>query len=226
MSRHSWKVVITVSHIFASMQWLTVMATVMLNVVNAQMMRQCTCNEIEPCTHVTADTTLHCMDQCQRHANEVGLSLTAVQQCFNQVCGPVDSLIRCMKGSVFTQSCAKGNPIRVPKRYIETFKVALFNEMNNVLTKSGVKNQVMAFLKTGKKFASCTLNCGQRTFGECQKRHNCGLSLPSDAILVQRLKQCMLSSGLGTTGVQKICFCLANSGARQLAGVCNRLVMT
>ncbi|KHJ94385.1 hypothetical protein OESDEN_05684 [Oesophagostomum dentatum] len=85
----------------------------------------------------------------------------------------------------------------------------------------------MSFLKSGKKFTSCTLNCGERATGECKKRHNCGLSLPSDNLLIQQLKQCMIRGGLDTNGLRQICFCLAGAGARQLSpNVCSRLTIT
>ncbi|ETN77141.1 hypothetical protein NECAME_03241 [Necator americanus] len=122
--------------------------------------------------------------------------------------------------------CAMGPPAMVPKRYMETFKLALFNDMNAVLTRSGVRNQVMSFARAGKKFTSCNMNCVQRVTSECRRRHNCGLSLPSDNIMIQTLKQCMQISGFHTTGVQQICSCLATAGARQLAPICNRIIIS
>ncbi|KAK6757858.1 hypothetical protein RB195_015588 [Necator americanus] len=192
----------------------------------AQMVRQCTCQQVEPCSHVTSETVLRCIDQCQRHAAEAGLSYPTVRQCFNQVRGSVDSLISCYKTSVFDKACAMGPPAMVPKRYMETFKLALFNDMNAVLTRSGVRNQVMSFARAGKKFTSCNMNCVQRVTSECRRRHNCGLSLPSDNIMIQTLKQCMQISGFHTTGVQQICSCLATAGARQLAPICNRIIIS
>ncbi|EYC29739.1 hypothetical protein Y032_0006g3153 [Ancylostoma ceylanicum] len=148
-----------------------------------------------------------------------------VHQCFQQVRSQVDSLIQCYTDSVFTPGCAKGAPQMVPKRYMETFKLALFTEMNKVLAQSGIQEQVIPFVKAGKKFTSCGMNCVQRATSSCRKQHNCELLLPSDNVMVQKLRTCMQSSGFGTAGVQQVCNCLANAGANQFASVCNRLTI-
>ncbi|EPB69041.1 hypothetical protein ANCCEY_11873 [Ancylostoma ceylanicum] len=189
------------------------------------MVQQCTCAQVEPCSHVDSNAVLQCIDQCQRHASQAGVSGDMVHQCFQQVRSQVDSLIQCYTDSVFTPGCAKGAPQMVPKRYMETFKLALFTEMNKVLAQSGIQEQVIPFVKAGKKFTSCGMNCVQRATSSCRKQHNCELLLPSDNVMVQKLRTCMQSSGFGTAGVQQVCNCLANAGANQFASVCNRLTI-
>ncbi|VDP27029.1 unnamed protein product [Onchocerca flexuosa] len=43
---------------------------------------------------------------------------------------------------------------------------------------------------------------------------NCGLDLPPDSVLVKTVKNCTQRSGLQTSSVQELCFCVEKAGIR------------
>ncbi|EYC29741.1 hypothetical protein Y032_0006g3154 [Ancylostoma ceylanicum] len=44
---------------------LVLILAVLSSLTTAQMVQQCTCAQVEPCSHVDSNAVLQCIDQCQ-----------------------------------------------------------------------------------------------------------------------------------------------------------------
>ncbi|KAL6743865.1 hypothetical protein Aduo_016855 [Ancylostoma duodenale] len=195
-------------------------------VAHGQFLKQCRCSEIQQCTNVGSNTILECSDQCQRYAGKTGASYPAIRKCYQEISGKLDAVIKCVKGRL-SNSCARhGNPILVRKFYPDFFKLSLLKEVNGVMRRSGIQHSVAKFFLDDKQFTECRLKCISDRATGCLKNKNCGLNLPSNETLVQTLKQCAIGNGMGTDGFRKLCRCTARAGARGLAQVCERVIIT
>ncbi|EYC29745.1 hypothetical protein Y032_0006g3157 [Ancylostoma ceylanicum] len=203
-----------------------VLLLTLVAMVQGQLLKQCRCSEIEPCTNIGAHTVLECSDQCQRYAGKTGASYPALRKCYQEISGTLNAIVKCVKGRL-SNSCARyGNPILVRKFYPEFFKLSMLKEINGVLKRSGVQFSVARFFADDKQYTECRLKCIGDRATSCLKSKNCGLNLPSNDVLIQTLKQCAFSSGMGTDGFRKLCRCTARAGARGLAQVCERIIIT
>ncbi|CAI5437961.1 unnamed protein product [Caenorhabditis angaria] len=190
------------------------------------MVRQCGCGEVEGCLGGAHAGFLQCADQCQNHVAAMGASYPALRQCMVQKEAAIGAVANCQKGRL-ANSCSRGGGGMVQKRYPETLKLAAFTEVNQILQRSGIQAEAKAFISVGKKFATCVMKCMDRgSAGACFKKLGCGLDLPPDSVLVQSTKQCAISSGFNTAGVRQLCNCVAGSGVRNLAPLCNRIVIS
>ncbi|EYC29747.1 hypothetical protein Y032_0006g3158 [Ancylostoma ceylanicum] len=192
---------------------------------HGQILRQCRCAEIEHCTSVSSQTVLECADQCQRYAGKSGASYPALRRCYEEMSGPLNSIIQCVKGQL-SNSCARyQNPILVRQFHPELFKLSLLRAINEQLRMTGIQHQMAQFYINDKDYSECRLKCmSDRTIG-CMRNRNCGLDLPNNEILIQLLKQCAFASGMGTEGFRQLCRCTARAGARGLAQVCERIIV-
>lgn len=59
----------------------------------------------------------------------------------------------------YANSCANTPGNMVKKRYPETLKIAAMSEINSMLSKLGIANEVKGILSTGKKLFSCMRKC-------------------------------------------------------------------
>uniref|UniRef100_W6N8S7 Uncharacterized protein n=1 Tax=Haemonchus contortus TaxID=6289 RepID=W6N8S7_HAECO len=190
--------------------------------VHSQMVRQCTCKEVEQCKRSATGNIMQCADQCQSHIAALGASYQGTKNCLRSQEPLIGATIRC-ESSLEAGSCAQRPGGKVPKRYPETLKLAAYAEIESQLAKSGIQREAKPFLVAGKKFSSCITSCMDRGGGNCLKKLNCGLALPPDNVLVQQTKQCALRSGLNTPAVQRLCNCLAAAGARGLSPICGKI---
>ncbi|KAI1728393.1 hypothetical protein DdX_00571 [Ditylenchus destructor] len=189
---------------------------------NAQMVTQCQCSDIEPCKAAYLNTIQPCMDQCQQHASAMGANYAQIKQCLMQHEPKLRATVACAEG-MHSDACARGSPQMVPKRYPETLKIAALSEINKMLSKSGISGQAQSLLSVGKKIYGCVQSCMNKKAGNCEKKLKCGLSLPSDQVLVQHAKQCAIQSGFNTATAQQLCNCVAAAGVKQLAGICGKI---
>ncbi|XGW23201.1 hypothetical protein V3C99_005443 [Haemonchus contortus] len=190
--------------------------------VHSQMIRQCTCKEVDQCKRLATGNIMQCADQCQRHIAALGASYQGTRNCLRSQEPLIGATIRCQSNQL-AGSCARRPGGKVPKRYPETLKLAAYAEIESQLARSGIQRQARPFLAAGKKFSSCIMSCMDRGGGNCFKKLNCGLALPPDNVLVQQTKQCALRSGLNTPAVQQLCRCLAAAGARGLNSICGKI---
>ncbi|WKX89786.1 hypothetical protein Q1695_008995 [Nippostrongylus brasiliensis] len=190
--------------------------------VHSQMIRQCSCQEFEPCKRGASGNIMQCADQCQSHIAALGASYPAMRGCLQSKEGILNAAIQCQAGQL-AGACSRGGGGSVPKRYPETLKIAAYSEINAMLARSGIQAEAKGFMAAGKKFASCIMKCMERGSGSCIKRLGCGLALPPDNVLVQSAKQCAIRSGFNTPTVQQLCGCVANAGVRSLAPLCGRI---
>ncbi|RCN52871.1 hypothetical protein ANCCAN_00866 [Ancylostoma caninum] len=204
----------------------TVLVLALTAVAYGQFLKQCRCSEIQQCTNVGSHTILECSDQCQRYAGRTGASYPALRKCYQEMSGTLNAVIQCVKGRLSNSCARRGNPILVRKFYPEFFKLSVLKEVNGVLKRSGIQHSVARFFLDDKQFMECRLKCMSDRATSCLKSRNCGLNLPSNEVLVQTLKQCAIGSGMGTDGFRKLCRCTAKAGARGLAQVCERIIIT
>ncbi|CAJ0567165.1 unnamed protein product, partial [Mesorhabditis spiculigera] len=198
------------------------LAASLLALAVAQMQPQCTCQQVEPCKSGAQDQVMSCADSCQKHVSGMGAPYSSIRSCIMQRQSTINSVVNCQERQL-ANSCAARPGAQVPKRYPETLKLAAFNEVNNILRRSGLQAEAASFMAVGKKFASCVMKCMNKGSGRCFKKLGCGLALPPDNVLVQQTKQCAMGSGFNTAGVQSLCNCIAGAGVRSLAPLCNRI---
>ncbi|KAF7639817.1 hypothetical protein Mgra_00000737 [Meloidogyne graminicola] len=191
----------------------------------AQMVKQCLCSEIEPCTKKYYGALEPCIESCHHHLQALGGNYAQLKQCFTQRRSLIQTSIECTQ-SQNANACSNTPGKMVPKRYPETLQIAIFAEINKMINSMGLGNEAKGYLAVGKKMFSCTKTCMAKKSGNCEKKLNCGLALPPDNVLVQSAKQCAMKSGFNTANVQAICHCAASAGVKGLGGLCNKLIIT
>ncbi|WKY13947.1 hypothetical protein Q1695_004632 [Nippostrongylus brasiliensis] len=203
---------------------------------DAQMIRQCTCDELKPC-HADADTFFKCGNPCRHHVTAVGLPYDALHQCFEDMREQIGGGVECLVG-IYRNACANdGAPHMVPKRYIETFKLAFLSRIKSMLSRTGVLNDIIALFKQTKKFWSCKMKCVAKTAASDSVGPDtfervimvtlawCGTLDPPDNELVEMYLNCAIQNGMNTEGFRRLCHCALNAGVRRLESVCDRLVI-
>ncbi|CAB3407877.1 unnamed protein product [Caenorhabditis bovis] len=191
-----------------------------------QMIRECSCAEIQPCLNAAQGGFMKCADKCQNHVAAMGANYPQLRQCILAKEPAIAQVAECSKNTM-RNACSNGGGGMVRKRYPETLKLAAFTEINGILTRSGIQAEAKGFLSVGKKFATCVMKCMDRgSTGSCYKKLGCGLDLPPDSVVVRNTKQCAIQSGFNTAGVRQLCNCVAASGVRNLAPLCNRIVIS
>ncbi|CAD5206013.1 unnamed protein product [Bursaphelenchus okinawaensis] len=191
----------------------------------AQMVKQCTCSEVEPCKKGYVDSVIPCADSCQEHAAALGANYQQLRQCLMQKEPMLRAAMSCTEGNL-RDACAASPGQMVPKRYPETLKIAAMSEINRMLSRAGIASQAKGLLSQGKKLYGCMKTCMDKKSGQCAKKLGCGLKLPSDSQLVQQAKQCAIQSGFNTQSVQQLCHCAQQSGIGALNGLCEKIVIS
>lgn len=120
----------------------------------AQMVKQCTCDEVQPCKNAYVNSIIPCADSCQQHAAAIGANYQQLRSCLTGKEPQIRQTLQCAEGKL-SNSCARAPGGMVQKRYPETLKIAAMSEINRMLTRSGVSGQVQGLLSQGKKFISC-----------------------------------------------------------------------
>ena len=184
----------------------------------SQMIRQCQCSEIQGCKQKSVNSVIPCADKCQNHVQSLGASYPALKQCLVSREGKFIQTMRCVENK-HANSCARVPGKMVMKRFPETLKIAAMTEINGMLNRLGIANQVKSLMGTGKKLFACMKKCISKSGGDCGKKLGCGLDLPSDNALVQQAKQCAIQSGFNSQELQQICHCVVNAGIRYVFSV-------
>ncbi|VIO90327.1 24 kDa secreted protein, putative [Brugia malayi] len=185
-----------------------------------QTVRQCTCNEIEPCKKLAVESVLPCSDQCQKFVSSMGGNYQQIRSCFQQKQPIIDKAMQCSQDA-FPEACSRTQPKMIPKRYTKGIEIAAMNEINKQLQRMGIAEQVTNLLSQGRRFFKCFQSCMTKKLGKCAD--GCHLDLPSDNVVVQKIKSCALRSGVQTAAMKDLCFCIERGGIRQLAGICPRI---
>ncbi|ETN77142.1 hypothetical protein NECAME_03242, partial [Necator americanus] len=177
--------------------------------------RQCTCNEIQPCSNVDARTIFTCADKCQvkGHAAKSGVSYPALRMCYQEIESTINAVFGCVRDKL-SNSCSKVPPPLTVRQFNPTlFKVELIKEVITQLKASGIKHEVIKYFLEEKEYSKCRLECFSDEALKCLRERRCGLVLPSNRDLVLILKQCALPNGMGTAGFRKLCRCKVKAGA-------------
>ncbi|GMR57448.1 hypothetical protein PMAYCL1PPCAC_27643 [Pristionchus mayeri] len=189
---------------------------------NAQMERQCLCSEVQTCKNSAMNAVQPCVDRCQGHAIAMGASIPAVRQCIMSHEGQIRAGAACLEAA-FGNSCAARPGLTVPKRFPESFQIAAMREITAMIKRSGLTTEAIPFIAAGRKMAECAGTCARQH--SCS-RLGCGLSLPSDNIIVATAKRCAIQAGLSTPVARQFCHCVANAGVRTLVPICDRIVIS
>ncbi|KAK6026364.1 hypothetical protein OSTOST_07691 [Ostertagia ostertagi] len=198
-----------------------------IGAVQSQMVRQCTCQEFEPCKNKATGNIMQCSDQCQSHLTAMGGSYPALRQCIQAKEPMIRGVVGCQSNelsgalgespwrkflSVITRNTENSRATRKSIQCLldsEPDQVSLLTERN--------------LLPAIEKCMTCIEKCMDRGTGGCFKKLNCGLALPPDNVLVQTAKQCAIRQGFNTPAIQQLCRCFANAGVRGLAPLCSRI---
>ncbi|MFH4979660.1 hypothetical protein AB6A40_006369 [Gnathostoma spinigerum] len=123
-------------HKFVEMRAVIVLCAVVLS-VKAQMIQKCACDVVRPCATKTNEALLPCAQKCKKAAEKIGLNYAAFEQCFKQNSSPLAATITCALNS-FPNSCSNGGPpTMIPKRQTSSLELAIANEVNAGLQRSG-----------------------------------------------------------------------------------------
>ncbi|KAF8381105.1 hypothetical protein PRIPAC_70247 [Pristionchus pacificus] len=190
--------------------------------LNAQMVRQCLCSEVNTCANSAATSINQCADRCQAHFTALGANYAAARQCIVAHQGQITAAANCARSS-FGNICANAPGATVPKRYPETVQIAAFREVQGMIARSGLTAQAQALMGPARKIGGCLAKCAQAN--SCAKL-GCGLALPADNILVSTAKRCAISAGFNTPVAREICNCLANAGVSILRPMCDHIVIS
>jgi hypothetical protein len=191
----------------------------------AQMVKQCICHEIEPCTKKYIGALEPCVESCHHHLQALGGNFAALKQCFTSKQSLIEASIHCTEAQN-ANACAHSGGKMVPKRYPETMQIAAFAEINRMINSMGLGNEAKGYMAVGKKMFGCVRTCMAKKSGNCEKKMSCGLALPPDNVLVQSAKQCAIKSGFNTGNVQALCHCAANAGVKGIGSLCSKLIIT
>ncbi|GMT00534.1 hypothetical protein PENTCL1PPCAC_22708, partial [Pristionchus entomophagus] len=162
--------------------------------------------------------------RCQNHFSSLGASYPAARQCIMAKLPAIRGTLNCARNN-FGNVCASTPGAQVPKRYAETIQLAAFREITGMLSRSGIASEATVLVQVARKAVGCIVKCVQ--VNGCAKSFSCGLALPSDNQIVTTFKSCAMGSGFLTTGgFREMCGCLANSGIKQLAPICSRIVIS
>uniref|UniRef100_A0AAF5PRY5 Uncharacterized protein n=1 Tax=Wuchereria bancrofti TaxID=6293 RepID=A0AAF5PRY5_WUCBA len=197
-----------------------IIAILFETIYGQQTIRQCTCNEIEPCKKIAVESVLPCADQCQKFVSSMGGNYQQIRSCFQQKQPIIDKAMKCSQDS-FPEACARGQPKMIKKRYTKGIEIAAMNEINKQLQRMGIAEEVTNLLSQGRRFFKCFQSCMTKKLNKCAE--GCNLDLPSDNVVVEKIKTCSLRSGLQTAAMQDLCYCIERAGIRQLTGICPRV---
>ncbi|KAI6171310.1 hypothetical protein M3Y97_01057300 [Aphelenchoides bicaudatus] len=190
--------------------------------IRAQTIAQCTCKDVEACKKSYVDAIWPCADACAAHAAKVGANYKQLRSCIMEREPQLRQVLKCAEKSL-GNTCASAPGQTVPKRFIETLKLAGFTEVDHILKKSGVLEQVKHLVKESEKFYTCIKSCMDDKANNCAKKLSCGLQLPPDNVIVKNFKQCAIENGFDNKGTQTICECGTKSGIKELESVCGKL---
>lgn len=127
----------------------------------------------------------------------------------------------------FSNTCSRSPyPVMTRAANPNGLKLALFADMNAQMARLGISAQVLGFVRVIKPFGDCLNQCVTYQRIQCFSQNGCGPALPPNAEIIRTVRECGKANGLGTDGMRRLCQCAAEAGARQLAGICNKIVVS
>uniref|UniRef100_A0A0R3RSH0 CPG4 domain-containing protein n=1 Tax=Elaeophora elaphi TaxID=1147741 RepID=A0A0R3RSH0_9BILA len=191
--------------------------------VQCELIRQCTCDEIQNCRKQLLNFVKPCADKCQRYAHKAKANYAMLKNCVLQNEQKILRTISCTE-NIFYNACAARPGQFVQKTYIESLEIAGLTEIKRMLGR--YERSLQPLITIGRRFLRCAGDCINRSSKYCYDRLECGLDLPDTSVMVQRAKQCAISSGFNRETVQQMCYCATSAGIRDLRDVCPRLQIT
>ncbi|KAK6100882.1 hypothetical protein QQG55_2430 [Brugia pahangi] len=188
--------------------------------VQCELIRQCTCNEIQKCRERMLNLVKPCADRCQRYAYKIKADYETLKNCVLQNEEKISRTINCTQ-NVFYNACAAQSGNYVQKTYFESLEIAGLTELNRML--GNFARPLQPLISVGRRFLRCAKECIDRSSKYCYDKLECGLNLPANLEIIQKAKQCAITSGFDNVAVQQMCSCAASAGIRDLQNVCPRL---
>ncbi|VDM99928.1 unnamed protein product [Thelazia callipaeda] len=174
-----------------------------------RLVRQCSCTELETCLANVDKFLVQCSEQCEKRTPGVNHEL--IRSCMFSKKYILDGTIVCAKNS-FPNLCSKGAPKMLPSRaFLTGLELAMVNDLRKKIDGSGFGSELNNLIARGRKNVKCVYNCVTKKAG-CHR--NCTLDLPSDNAILQTFKTCAKSSGLQSSTVQELCYCIERAGVR------------
>lgn len=101
-----------------------------------------------------------------------------------------------------------------------------YSMVNGTTSDTGITSQALSFFRVIKSFFECQKECVTKQSMTCLSRNVCGLAMPPNSEVILSVKMCAIANGMGTDGLRRLCMCTAAAGARQLAAICPRIVLS
>jgi len=205
-----------VMHIANLLSSIAVMLALGCLCIAEESMEVCACSQITACKDKFVNSLFPCLDDCKSHAAAIRAEFGAFKQCLQAQEGKFKAALGCMERSYqgFCAREAQSRGQKVPKRDLESLRLASFAEVGKMARKMGVEGEVRAVLHQGKKFYLCVMGCMDRRSDKCIKSFKCSLQLPGDQELVREGKRCAINNGFNTAGLKAMCECVAKSGVK------------
>ncbi|VDM49120.1 unnamed protein product [Toxocara canis] len=146
--------------------FLCVASFSIIALTDAQLIRQCTCQEIESCKQKYFNSVKPCTDRCQKYAAALKADYKVLKGCILQREDMMRRTVECTQAA-FPNACARTPGKFVPKRHLESIEIAGVAEINRMLSTTGVSEQVQGLLAQGRKFLRCTKSCLDRSASQC-----------------------------------------------------------
>ncbi|VDK68980.1 unnamed protein product [Litomosoides sigmodontis] len=188
--------------------------------VKCELIRQCTCDEIQDCRKQLLNFVKPCADRCQRYAHAIKANYEMLKYCVLQNEAKIIQTINCTE-NIFYNSCAAKPGQYVQKTYFESLEIAGLAEINRML--GNFARSLQPLIAIGRRFLRCTRECIHRSSKYCFDHFDCGLDLPANSILIRKAKHCALASGFDSKTVQWICVCAVSAGIGELKDICPHL---
>jgi len=192
------------------------------------MVRQCTCAELDDCMEDMKAEGQKCGDSCWQIATEITPHPEQLRQCFEQKTGEVDKFVDCFQDEY--RGCSKDrNGPMIQRQSMEGVIEATESKIRNTaktLAVPGLTGKLSNVIKTAEHFGACVKRCvRRRAIGTvCLRKFNCQPLLPSEMMAKKINNMC-------TRGINfkqeagPLCNCALRAGVSDLEQYCPILAL-
>jgi len=213
-------------------QFLCMFAVVAISfgqsIAGGQMVRQCSCDELDKCKEDMKVEGQKCANGCWKVATQITSTPEQLQKCFEGKADQADTFVNCFKES-YLGCAASMNGAMIPMQSFEGVVLATEANIRNTaksLTVPGLTDQLSGVIQTAEDFGACFKGCVRRKAfgGVCIKKYNCQPLLPTEA-------EAKVIEATCTRGINfkkqagPLCNCALNAGVSDLAQYCPILAL-
>jgi len=195
-------------------------------IVQAQKVRQCSCDEVHKCLEDLKKIAEGCVDGCWGELNSITSNTQGLRQCFKNkqsiIFGFVDCFVDGMGGCA-----ANANGPQIPQQDIESIIAAVEDKIrkhaDKMLNDFGAdkKATVQPIVDAAEKFDACAKTCIRQKTGNifCLTTYKCQPQLPGTAKSKELIQSCTAKQNL-KQHAGEVCDCALAAGVRQLQSFC------